>query len=137
MAMLRVAVIDDDQDLQDLFKVALADIDWAVVPCSDAATASEAVKNGDPDVIILDLWLETPATGWELLQRFREDEATRSIPVIVCSGAADHLADREDWLQEQKILMLPKPFELDDLYGSMEAALGARSYVLLENRKRR
>jgi CheY-like chemotaxis protein len=50
------------------------------------------------------------------------DPLTRSIPVIVWSAAA-HLHDKESWLAGQRIPILYKPFEIDELYQTIEAAL--------------
>ena len=57
---------------------------------------------GQPDIIVLDVMMPQK-DGWEVLQTLHNSEATRHIPVIVCSvlddarlalslGAVDHLA---------------------------------------------
>jgi len=51
------------------------------------------------------------------------DAVTRSIPVIVWSAATNQLRDKESWLAEHGIPTLPKPFDIDALYESIEVAL--------------
>jgi CheY-like chemotaxis protein len=76
-----------------------------------------------PHAILLDARLEWSVSGWQVLQPLKMDPATRSIPVIVWSGAIDQLGDKERWLAERGIPTLSKPFEIDELYETLEAAM--------------
>jgi DNA-binding response OmpR family regulator len=67
--------------------------------------------------------MESPEAGWSILELLKLDPATNSIPVIVCSAAIDDLRSREPWLAHHGIVTLPKPFDIDDLYKRVEAAL--------------
>ena len=120
--MLRIAVVDDDRDLQELFSAILAERNWAALACTDGATACEVLKAEQPDVIILDLWLQAPQTGWDILRELKADPATRSIPVILCS-AATHFRRKEDWLARWRVAALAKPFDIDEVYQTVESVL--------------
>ena len=121
--MSRIAVVEHDPELLTLFQEMLALEGWDVLICSDAESAFELVKQRRPDLVILDTWLETRASGWDLLGRLRADAATGGIPVIVCSGEADTLKDAGGGLKERVAGILQKPFELDELYRSVAVAL--------------
>jgi CheY-like chemotaxis protein len=118
----RIAVVDDDTVLLELLQELFADKGWGLLPCAQGSAAFVLLTQEYPDAILLDLLLETPIGGWQILQRLKQDPLTRSIPVIVWSAAA-HLHDKQSWLAEQGIPVLDKPFEIDELYQTVEAAL--------------
>jgi CheY-like chemotaxis protein len=105
--------------LQELF----TEKGWEILPCAHGSAALELVKQEHPDAILLDLVLDTPVGGWQILQSLKRDPLTRSIPVMVWSAAADHLHAKKSWLAEQGIPILDKPFEIDAIYQTVEAAL--------------
>jgi len=119
----RIAVVDDDRMLLELLQELFTEKGWELLPCAQGSAAFELLKQEHPDAILLDLVLETPVGGWQILQRLKQDPLTRSIPVIIWSAAADHLHDKESWLAEQGTPILCKPFEIDALYQTVEAAL--------------
>jgi DNA-binding response OmpR family regulator len=121
--LVRVAVIDNDPALLDLTKALFEDQGWEAVPYRHGKAAVEAVKHDQPDVIILDLWLDTPETGWEVLQQLKASPETRSIPVIIWTGAQEYVLDKEEWLAQRGIQILLKPFEIDQLYDTINTAL--------------
>ena len=112
-------VIDDDDDVVSLVSRALENDGWRVTTCQDAAQAHAQVKEEQPTVVLLDIALDTPGRGWSLLQHLRDDPATRNVPVIVFSSQLAQLEEREAWLLDQRISVLSKPFELDDLYDAV------------------
>ena len=121
--MFRIAVVEHDRELLSLFQEMLALEGWDVLICSDAESAFDVVKQRRPDLVILDTWLDTPASGWDLLGRLSADAATGGIPVIICSGEADTLKDTGGGLKEKVAGILRKPFELEELYRSVAVAL--------------
>ena len=121
--MCRIAVIDSDPELLGFLREALSIRGWEIETFTDAASALPLVRRGLPDVVILDIWLETPTSGWELFCRLNDDVTTRAIPVIICSDQIRFLSENKSRVEKQAHALLPKPFELDDLYRSVEVAL--------------
>lgn len=121
--MVRVAVIDNDPALLDLTKALFEDRGWETVVYRHGKAAAQAMQHDQPDAIILDLWLDTPETGWEVLQQLKANPETRSIPVIIWTGAQEYVEDKEDWLAQRGIQVLLKPFEIDQLYDTIDTAL--------------
>jgi CheY-like chemotaxis protein len=122
----RIAVINTAADLRTLMGDLCADQGWDMLPCADSSTACELVEREQPDAVILDLWLESPDAGWGVLQELQSNPETRDIPVVVCSGHREHLGERMSWLTDKGIPVLPKPFEVDDLYDVVGQALEQR-----------
>jgi len=78
-----------------------------------------------PDLIILDIRMETPESGWNLVELLALDRITHHVPVIVCSAAIQDLRSHEEWLNNHGIAVLPKPFDIDELYACVEKALNS------------
>lgn len=70
--------------------------------------------------------MESPETGWTRLELFTLDPTLCTVPVIVCSGALLDLRAHEEWLGQNGIAILPKPFNIDQLYQTVEGALQQR-----------
>jgi DNA-binding response OmpR family regulator len=119
---VRVALIDDDLEYLDLVGEILAEQGWELIVCSRAADAIDCVRQEQPDVILLDLWLDEGRNGWEVLDGLIGDPATSSIPIIICSAVENELRTHEEWLAERGIRMLPKPFDLDEFYSVLGSA---------------
>ena len=58
----------------------------------------------------------------ELLSR------TCSMPLIVWSGDRRSIEAKQTWLEEHGIRTLPKPFEIEDLYGLLDSRLTHRHH---------
>jgi CheY-like chemotaxis protein len=77
-------VIDDNEGFLDLHRRYLAGHDWRVYGATSGAEAREVIAESRPTVILLDV-LMPQEDGWDLLVALKGVEATRDIPVIVCS----------------------------------------------------
>jgi CheY-like chemotaxis protein len=117
-------VVDDDADDLELFSEAVGELDESVI-CEQASDGYEALEKlgGDPpctpDLIFLDL--NMPAMdGWQFLERVKQNETLKDIPVIIYStsslrkdmlqakqsGALCFVTKPEDYGQLKKILQI-------------------------------
>ena len=124
--MTRIAVVNDDTVFLDMMAAVLAEKDWDVEVHRESTTAFRQLKQNPPDLIILDIRMETPESGWNILELLTLDQEMGHIPVIVCSAAVRDLHAHEDWLTQNGIGVLPKPFNLDQLFQQVETALSLR-----------
>jgi CheY-like chemotaxis protein len=124
--MVRIAVVNDDTDFLTLMAELLEDRGWTAIIHREGEDAYQLLKRELPDLIILDIRMGNPEQGWTILELLTLDPEIRSIPVIVCSAAIDDLRKKQDWLHEKGISILPKPFDIDDLYQSVALALDRR-----------
>ena len=58
-----------------------------------------------------------------MLDRLRDDPATRAIPIIVCTGDEDFLQENKTRLREQRCAVVQKPFTLDHLLTEIKTML--------------
>jgi DNA-binding response OmpR family regulator len=118
-----IAVVDDDPDFQALLVEIFDDEGYAVAQHTEADTGLPALRRTAPDLIVLDLRLERPTSGWELLRRLRAEPDFRTTPIIVCSADEPFLARHLHELHDQGCAALPKPFDLDHLLALVAAGL--------------
>ncbi|HVA88538.1 MAG TPA: response regulator, partial [Chloroflexota bacterium] len=76
-----------------------------------------------PDAIVLDLRMEKPDTGWQLLELLRLDPDLATVPVILCSADVTRLHERQQALAAHNCRVLDKPFHLDELLGVLREIL--------------
>lgn len=99
-----VLVVDDHEGLHELFRRFLADGEYRLLVASNGRDGVRLAREMMPDIIILDVMMPQE-DGWEVLQSLQTHEATRSIPVIVCSV----LRDTQLALSLGAVECLPKP----------------------------
>lgn len=123
----RIDVVNDDTEFLALMRDLLAGDGYDVRTHRVAAHAYAALKADRPDLIILDIRMETPEAGWQVLELLRLDPATTAIPVIVCSADAPFLRAKEVHLRARGCRTLEKPFTLDELLTMVAEALSEQT----------
>ena len=84
-----VLLIDDAQDLLDLYGLALEDAGYSVLRASRGHVGYHAAVAEHPDVIILELMLPD-VDGWVVCAWLKANPGTANIPVIVLTGRNDY-----------------------------------------------
>lgn len=85
-----ILLVDDDEDDRQLIGSALrqSGVQAEIVEADDGVKALELLARRTPRLVLLDLKLPR-LDGFEVLRRFRLDEANRAVPVLVLSGSDD------------------------------------------------
>lgn len=122
--MTRIAVINTDPVYLAMMVEVLSEC-GSVQPYKETTSAFLALKREPPDLTILDIQMEKPDAGWDLLNLLTLDRELRHVPVIVCSAAIVELREHKSWLEEHGILILPKPFDVEHLFQKVEHALAS------------
>ena len=113
----RVLVVDDDLPLRGMLAAALRQQGFQVFIAGDGGEAHRAMNLHHPDLILLDLMMPD-VNGWDFLQKLKDTGFLGRVPIIVISA---HLrVDPQAVLQMGVAAMLPKPFNLDDLFTLIE-----------------
>jgi two-component system cell cycle response regulator DivK len=84
---MRILYVEDNDDNIYMLKHRLERRDFEVLVAHDGQTGVEAARKLRPDLILLDLGLPV-LDGWEAARLLKEDERTRSIPIIALSAHA-------------------------------------------------
>lgn len=86
---IRVLVIDDDPNLQELVRVLLGNIGIDVVSAGTAGAAAQVLRQKPlPHLVLLDLMLPD-VSGLELLRQMRAKEVFNELPIVILSALAD------------------------------------------------
>lgn len=80
-------------------------------------------------MIILDYIFGTEKLGWQLLQKLKMRRSTSAIPVIVCTAATRDVMAIEGYLAAKNVLLVRKPFDIDDLLNAVSRALKIREHA--------
>jgi signal transduction histidine kinase len=124
-----VVLIDDTPDLRLLLRVMLelSDRYDVIAEAGDGATGIEAVREAQPDLVLLDLAMPV-MDGLEALPEIRR--ACPTATVVVLSGfEADRMADQA--LARGAAAYLQKGTGPDEMVRAIDAVLGARRGVAL------
>lgn len=85
----RVLMIDDEPILIELVRAFLEDAGYETFEgLSEPTRALDQIGNQRPDVILLDLMMPE-VSGFDILERIRDSDTLRQIPVIVMTSASD------------------------------------------------
>lgn len=88
-----VLVVDDDDEVHQAIELALGGVliherPLQIRHCHSAATARSQLIDGSQhvDLVVLDVVMETPDAGLDLLEEIRTLPATRNLPVVLHTG---------------------------------------------------
>jgi DNA-binding response OmpR family regulator len=81
----RALVIEDDEDLRELFARELELSGFVVYRASAGQEGLEMVRRYDPDAVVLDLVLPT-LSGFSVARSTRSLETTRNVAIVAVSG---------------------------------------------------
>jgi len=87
----KILLVDDDQDLVRAFQVNLENIGYAVVTASNGKSGFAKLKEERPDLLVLDVMMDTNFDGYNLMHHIKEDPANKTLPIIILTGMKDQL----------------------------------------------
>ncbi len=82
----KVLLVDDDVDLVETLKIALEAEGFSVDTAHSGAEGLAKARNTKPEVIVLDVKMETLGEGFQVARELRTDDRTRTIPLIMLSS---------------------------------------------------
>jgi CheY-like chemotaxis protein len=123
----RVLVVNDTQEILELFEAILSGMGLESVLMSYAPRELDRIRQVAPDLIILDFLMgDRELLGWQLLQKLKMDRSLDGIPVVVCSAAVKAVEEQQGYLTEQGVQIVLKPFNVDQLEDAVRAAMDQR-----------
>jgi CheY-like chemotaxis protein len=114
-----ILIVDDDADVRDSLSECLASSGHQVSTAENGQRALEQLERGlRPDLILLDLRMPL-VDGYQVLDRLREMEPLRDVPVLLVTALRD--VDRR--ALDRSSGLLPKPIRMDRLLSAVERAV--------------
>jgi CheY-like chemotaxis protein len=86
--MSTILLVDDEQEILDLFTEVLELMDHRVLGARDGHEALSIAREASPDLVVTD-WNMPRMTGLELCHELHADEQLRDIPIILHSSAGN------------------------------------------------
>lgn len=132
--MAKILVIDDDPDMVLASRLTLEGAGHEVVEAHSGTEGLEAIKAEKPDLIVLDVMMDTPTEGFQLSLRLRspapdsEYAAYRDIPIIMLTSihttAPTRVSPDGDYLPVDAFM--DKPIEPEKLTSKVSELLAER-----------
>ncbi len=110
---VRVLVVDDLPENLDLMRLTLESVGCQVMVATSGERALETVRRRVPELILLDVTMPS-MDGFEVCRRLRQDEATRTIPVIFLT-ARDAADDIVEGFRAGGVDYIVKPFRKEEV----------------------
>jgi CheY-like chemotaxis protein len=113
MAGERILVVEDNEKNMKLFRDVLQATGYITLEATSGEDAVELARSHEPALVLMDVQLPG-IDGVEALARLRQDERSRSIPVLAVTAQAMS-GDRERFLQAGFDGYLSKPVDITEL----------------------
>ncbi|MFZ1720542.1 MAG: response regulator [Candidatus Moraniibacteriota bacterium] len=89
-----VCLIDDDENIRDIYQRKFLQSGFDVVIAKDGEEGLRAIALNHPDIILLDLQMPIMG-GMEVLRELKKDEELVKIPVVILSNVDDEVVFSE------------------------------------------
>ena len=119
--MLRraIALVEDDPHILALLDDLLKEEGYRTLAIPKGGTAHATITREQPDLVILDLWLERQDMGWKIYDQLRANDVTADIPVIICSADVATVRSRTAAIAARGDAMMEKPFDIAALLATI------------------
>ncbi|MCK5097435.1 MAG: response regulator [Desulfobacteraceae bacterium] len=88
---MKIAIIDDNTDYLFTMKTFLSRNGYEVVTAPDGKKGMDIIREEKPDLVMLDVMMETTFSGFEVCRQVRNDAALKKTPIIGITGMADEI----------------------------------------------
>ena len=119
--MQRILVVEDDENIRELVKVALEGYGYRVAAFETAETALSYIERERPDLAVFDLMLPG-MDGLTAIRKIREEKSVGDIPIIVLT-AKDKEYDKVVGLDGGADDYMTKPFSVMELAARVRSLL--------------
>jgi len=130
-----ILIVEDEADLGELMRYNLEAEGYGVVAAESGDEAVERIRDGVPDLILLD-WMLPGLSGIELMRRWRSREETARVPVIMVTARGEE-EERVRGLATGADDYMVKPFSMPELIARIQARIADLTPLVLELRKRK
>jgi len=121
----RVLIVEDESAIAELIAVNLRHNGFQPVWAEGGEAAQREIDAVLPDVILLD-WMLPGQSGVQLARKWRKDERTRAVPIIMLTARGDE-PDKVQGLDAGADDYVTKPFSTQELLARIRAVLRRRA----------
>jgi len=99
--MKKILVVDDEENIRNLYKAELSDEGYNVITAEDEEDALDMVRKESPDLITLDIKLKK-TNGVEVLRKIKE--INKKLPIIMCTAYDEYKQDFGVWASDAYVV---------------------------------
>jgi CheY-like chemotaxis protein len=113
----KILIVDDDPDFVKTTKMILLSDGYEVVVANDGKQGLEKVKESNPDLVLLDVMMESLFEGFSFLGALRtapEFESFKTVPIIMASSVRTDTGSRFHFEDDEDMGDIPRPDEYMD-----------------------
>lgn len=125
MSTAKIVIVEDDPMMADTIASMLELFGYETAICQTAAEALDAIPQGRPGLILLDLNLPDGVSGIEICRQVKADPDLQHTSVIIVS-AEDNPLVIQSAMEAGASRYLVKPIGLDDLEKAIAETLAER-----------
>jgi twitching motility two-component system response regulator PilH len=119
MAIKRILVVDDSPTDRQFLTDVLAKNGFSVSTADSAEDAFNKVKQTPPDLVLMDVVLPGQS-GFQATRALSRDEATKNIPIILCTSKGQE-TDKVWGMRQGAKDYIVKPVNQTDLLAKIKA----------------
>ncbi|MDX1347339.1 MAG: phosphate regulon transcriptional regulator PhoB [Thiomicrorhabdus chilensis] len=121
MTKQTILVIEDEAAIRDMLKFTLTSAEYDVLEAPNAEQGWQVANDKNPDLILLD-WMLPGVSGVALAQRIRQNEKTRTIPIVMLTAKSEE-DDQVQGFEAGADDYVVKPFSPRALVARVKALL--------------
>ncbi len=122
-----MVVVDDDKDYLFTMETFLKRNDFKVFTADNGKEGINLIKSQHPDVILLDVMMETLFSGYEVCKAVRSDPEFEFTPIVGISGMAGELGIKYEQYRDDKYftpdVFVEKPVDKELLMDIISQAI--------------
>jgi CheY-like chemotaxis protein len=111
--MKKILIIDDDADLRDAMKIILGS-SYELREAGSRTAALETLKSYVPDLVLLDVMMESNNAGFELAREIRNNSKLKNVKILMITNVDNEMkmdfkkeAGDKDWLPVDDYIVKP------------------------------
>jgi DNA-binding response OmpR family regulator len=120
MGAKKILIIDDDPEICEILSQILSEYNYQVFTAQDTHTGYRLFVDTSPDLLILDIMMETMDEGLTFATELKKAEGIFGVPILIVSarppvekGYGRSLDDDLDWIHAD--IFMEKPVEPEQL----------------------
>jgi len=87
--MTTILIIDDDPDFVNATRIVLEKEGYKVERAAGGKEGFQVARKSSPDLVILDVMMDSVLDGVSVSRKMNEDDATRDIPIVMVTSIAN------------------------------------------------
>jgi len=126
--MKRILIVDDDRDVFEAMKIVLEAEGYGVEWATNGAEALQKARGSRPDLMILDVMMNSDDEGFQVTYTMRQDKDLANIPILMVTSVGARTGFSFDKKRDEDFLpvneFLEKPVDPKVLIDKVRENLG-------------